>query len=207
MIYDYEHLNAAIPNQGPGNFGGRPTFTQKYESAEDFVSAYTNSPLYEANNKISNPTLLYYLLAARYGNSVISSWDPVRFEYDLFTTIFIYGPTWEAKLKIQENLRGLLDDENELLSGSTQINNHSYNPSSPPRDDAFAPLATINDQTANKRKKSKIEAYSTLLTMLKSNATEEFLDHFGKLFVSMPLQPTSQQWYVITKEEQEILDI
>lgn len=204
-IIDYKNLNPAIANQNLlGNYYNR-TFSQIFPEPSMFESAYLTSGLYDSANSIEKITLLYYLLYAKYGNSVIASYDENRFMYELFSIIFMYGPTWETKLKIQEEMRGLLAT-GELLDGGTNINNHSYNPSTAPNTDAFDPLTTINDQTANRRKKSKMEAYGSLLANLKTDITKEFIDRFAKLFLVI-VEPNEPLWYTTTPEEQEILEL
>lgn len=187
-----------------GNYYNR-TFGDIYETAADFVEDYTNSELYDPNNCISNPTILYYLLYSRYGNSTIAAYDENRFRYNLYSIIFMYGPAWEAKLRIQKEFRDLIGSD-ELFTGSTQINNHSFNPSAAPSTDTFAALPTINDQTANRRVKPKIEAYSGLMAVLKNDVSAEFIDKFKHLFLTI-VEPNTPLWYGTTPEEEEILDI
>ena len=115
----------------------------------------------------------------------------------------MYGPAWEAKLRIQKEFRDLIGSP-DLLTGSTQIANHSYNPSTDPSMDAFDPLTTINDQTANRRTKPKIEAYSGLMAVLKNDVSAEFIDKFKHLFLTI-VEPNKPLWYETTAEEQEIL--
>lgn len=187
-----------------GNYYNR-TFGDIYETAADFVEDYTTSELYDPNNCISNPTILYYLLYSRYGNSTIAAYDENRFRYNLYSIIFMYGPAWEAKLRIQKEFRDLIGSD-ELFTGSTQINNHSFNPSAAPSTDTFAALPTINDQTANRRVKPKIEAYSGLMAVLKNDVSAEFIDKFKHLFLTI-VEPNAPLWYGTTPEEEEILEI
>ena len=187
-----------------GNYYNR-TFSDIYGSAAEFVEDYTNSELYDPDNAITKPAILYYLLYSRYGNSTIAAYDENRFRYNLYSIIFMYGPAWEAKLRIQKEFRDLIGSD-ELLTGSTQINNHSYNPSTPPATDAFAPLPTVNDQTANRRVKPKIEAYSGLMAVLKNDVSAEFIDKFKHLFLTI-VEPNAPLWYDTTPEEQEILEV
>ena len=187
-----------------GNYYNR-TFGDIYETAADFVEDYTTSELYDPNNCISNPTILYYLLYSRYGNSTVAAYDENRFRYNLYSIIFMYGPAWEAKLRIQKEFRDLIGSD-ELFTGSTQINNHSFNPSAAPSTDTFAALPTINDQTANRRVKPKIEAYSGLMAVLKNDVSAEFIDKFKHLFLTI-VEPNAPLWYGTTPEEEEILEI
>ena len=205
-IIPYNETNPALPNQSLfGNYENR-TFSQIFESAEDFTKEYMASGIYEdADNRIEKINVLFYLLYSYYGNSVIASYDENRFKYNLFSIIYQYGPSWEAKLKAQKKIRDLLDSE-ELFTGTVSINNHSLNPSSPPSMDAFEPLATVNNQSAQKWKKSKLEGYAGLMAVLRNDVSAEFLERFRKLFLVI-VQPNMPLWYNTTPEEQEILDI
>lgn len=205
-IIPYNETNPALPNQSLfGNYENR-TFSQIFESAEDFTKEYMASGIYEdADNRIEKINVLFYLLYSYYGNSVIASYDENRFKYNLFSIIYQYGPSWEAKLKAQKKIRDLLDSE-ELFTGTVSINNHSLNPSSPPSMDAFEPLATVNNQSAQKWKKSKLEGYAGLMAVLRNDVSAEFLERFRKLFLVI-VQPNMPLWYNTTPEEQEILDL
>lgn len=169
------------------------TFTDIYNNAEDFVNDYKTSGLYiDAGNdkdkisiKISDDSAktLYYLLYARYGNSSIRNWDETQFKYKLFSTIFMYGPSWEKRLEVQAKLRAL--KEEELTLGAKQIFNHSYNPSTAPSTDTLDELTTINDQNVTKNQRSKLDAYNLLLSLLETDVTNEFLNKFKPLFMQI----------------------
>jgi hypothetical protein len=179
-----------------GNFVNR-TFADIFPSAEDFVQEYKDSALYSDTNKISNPELLFYLLYARYGNSVIASYDENQFKYKVFSTIFMYGPSWEKRLEVQSKVRGL--SEEEIIKGSKRINNMSYNPSTAPTTNTLEELTTINQQFTDGWKKSKLEGYSTLLSLIETDVTEEFIGKFKKLFIVV-VQPNLPLWYETEKE-------
>lgn len=179
-----------------GNFVNR-TFADIFPTAEQFVNEYNSSALCPENNKISNPELLYYLLYARYGNSTIASFDENQFKYKVFSTIFMYGPSWEKRLEVQNILRGL--GEEDIIKGSKRINNVSYNPSVAPTTDTLEELPTINQQFTDGWKKSKVEGYGMLLSLIKTDVTEEFIGKFKKLFIVV-VQPNLPLWYE-TEEE------
>ena len=172
------------------------TFTDIYNNAEDFVNDYKTSGLYieyvdpnNNSNKISikisddSAKTLYYLLYARYGNSSIRNWDETQFKYKLFSTIFMYGPSWEKRLEVQAKLRALKDEE--LTLGAKQIFNHSYNPSTAPSTDTLDELKTIDDQNVTKNQRSKLDAYNLLLSLLETDVTNEFLNKFKPLFMQI----------------------
>ena len=167
------------------------TFTDIYNNAEDFVNDYKTSGLYiDAGNdkdkisiKISDDsaTTLYYLLYARYGNSTVQSSDENQFKYKLASIIFQYGPAWEKKLEIQDNLKALTMEELEL--GSKLINNHALNPSTQPSTNTQYELDKIDAQTVTLTKRGKLEAYNNLLALLSTDVTEAFIKKFQKLFI------------------------
>ena len=70
----------------------------------------------------SELTMIYYLLYSRYGNNPYAADDLYRFKYNLFSTIFMYAPTWLKRLDIQNKLRNLTDDELEKLTNVTVPN-------------------------------------------------------------------------------------
>ena len=166
-------------------------FTDVWQTAESFVSDYKNNGI-ETTISDKTATTLYYLLYSRYGNSVLASSDTNRFKYDVWATIFSYGPTWEKRLEIQDKLRNLTDDE--LFNGATQIYNHAYNPGTAPSTNTLDELTAINEQNTSKSKKGKMDAYAMLIALLETDVTESFLDKFKKLFLKV-VQPELPLWY------------
>ena len=166
-------------------------FTDVWQTAESFVSDYKNNGI-ETTISDKTATTLYYLLYSRYGNSVLASSDTNRFKYDVWATIFSYGPTWEKRLEIQDKLRNLTDDE--LFTGATQIHNHAYNPGTAPSTNTLDELTAINEQNTSKNKKGKMDAYAMLIALLETDVTESFLDKFKKLFLKV-VQPELPLWY------------
>lgn len=166
-------------------------FTDVYPDVATFLAEYNNNGIKTTISQDS-ATTLYYLLYSRFGNSVIASSDTNRFKYDLFGTIFSYGPTWEKKLDIQEKLRNLTDDE--LFAGSTQIHNHAYNPGTAPSTNTLDELPAINEQNTSKYKKDKMSGYAMLVSLLDTDVTESFISKFKKLFITV-VQPELPLWY------------
>lgn len=145
---------------------------------EDFTSTAFTGAVTDANLSV-----LYYLLYARYGNSHIASSDENRFKYDLFGIIFSKGPTWQKKLELQKTLRELSDDD--LMYGSKAIYNTAMNPGTetPINDDGTpGEIGFINQQNTTNYKKSKLEAYSILYSLLETDVTSEFINQFSRLF-------------------------
>lgn len=159
------------------------TFSQIFPNEATFSEEYTNSKLNINSQKIGEEKVnaLYYLLYARFGNSHIASRDENQFKYALFSTIFIYGPTWEKRLETQQKIRQLSDEE--IVLGSKAIYNHAFNDGGAPSTATLNEILTINDQNTTHYKKSKIEGYATLLSILETDVTTDFIEKFAKLFL------------------------
>lgn len=170
-------------------------FTDIWDSADKFIQEYSTSKLVSISN--DDATTLYYLLYARYGNSSIANADENQFKYKVFSTIFMYGPTWVKRLDIQEKLRGLTEDE--ILLGTKQILNHSLNPSTKPSTKDLEELPTIDSQNTAHYKKGKLDAYSDLMALLETDVTAYFLDRFKPLFLTI-VEPQEPLWYITETE-------
>ena len=182
-------------------FGNFPTrkFTDIYPDKDTFLSDYNNNGIPKIISDTS-ATTLYYLLYARYGNSHLVNTDENQFKYKLFSTVFMYGPTWEKRLDIQDKLRNLSDDD--LRIGTKQINNHAYNPSNAPSTGTLDELEYINEQGTLNYKKGKVDGYMWLMDALKTDVTKSFIDKFEELFMAIVV-PTRPLWYVTNIEEEE----
>ena len=159
------------------------TFAEIFPSINHFSDEYNSSKIptkFRDENSIST---LYYLLYGRYGNSHIAYSDENQFKYALESIIFMYGPTWEKRLEIQDTLRGL--SEEDILKGGKAIYNHAYNPGTSPSTSTLEELIAINDQNTTNYKKSKMEAYSMLMSIIETDVTEEFIGKFKKLFITV----------------------
>lgn len=182
-------------------------FTDLYGVVNDFITDYKNLnpdfvngiPVTISDDSIST---LFYLLYARYGNSTIASSDETQFKYKLFSTIFMYGPTWEKRLEVQNALRGM--DLDELRESSKAIYNHAFNPATAPKmDDSGEHIMDyINDQNVTLHKRSKTDAYALLIGLLETDVTNEFLDKFKKLFLTI-VEPELPLWYITDLEGEE----
>ena len=156
------------------------TFAEIFETSDKFLADWLANPLHVTSISDKDITNLYYLLYAKYGNSPIANMDVNQFKYKVFAIIFQYGPTWVKRLDIQDKLRSLTEEE--LMLGTKAINNHAYNPSSDPSTSTLSELEYINEQNTTNYKRSKLEAYSSLINLLKSDVTEEFLRRFKVCF-------------------------
>lgn len=174
-----------------GNYRQR-SFTQIWNNVDAFLRDYNNAGIPCIISETS-ATTLFYLLYARYGNSTIASSDENQFKYKVFTLIFMYGPTWEKRLELQEQIRNL--DLDELRKGSTAIYNKAFNPETAPTTQTLEELEAINEQNVNKYKRSTAEAYALLINLLETDVTAYFLDRFKSLFLTV-VEPQLPLWYV-----------
>ena len=151
-------------------------FSDIYENVDIFIDNYNKSPF---NNSIEDSTCrtLYYLLYAAYGNNPIANNDINQFNIKLFSIVFQFGPTWEKRLDIQQQLRNLSIDE--LRQGNKEILNQSLNPDSDPTTEE---LTYINTQNVSKSQRSILNAYNDLWQILKVDVTKDFIDKFKILF-------------------------
>lgn len=186
-----------------GNFRTR-TFAEIFtQEGEDSVNIFTNDitncgiPLKIREDSL---TTLFYLLYARYGNSHISSSDENTFLYKLASTIFMYGPSWEKRVEIQDALRSLT--EADLLKGSSAIYNTANAPGTSLADvtDEEGKVDYISGQNTTDYRKSKMEGYATLASLLETDVTKEFIDKFANLFLKI-VQPYDPLWYVTEEVE------
>lgn len=158
------------------------TFADIFPSEKDFSDEVKSSKLHQefVDSELS---IIYYLLYARYGNSHIAFSDENQFKYSVYSTIMMYGPAWKKRYEIQINVMKLTEDE--ILTGGKAIYNHSYNPSTVPSTDTLDELPTVNEQNTTKYKKSKLEGYGILDSLIKTDVTEEFIGKFKKLFIKV----------------------
>lgn len=176
------------------------TFAECWSNANAFLEEYQDNGLEPVLTEQSARTL-YYLLYGKYANSVIAASDINRFKYRVWGLIYDYGPSWQKELQIQKELRDLTNEE--MQEGTTQINNHAFNPSTEPATNVFDPIPTINDQTQLHYKSGKLQGYNNILMALKKDVTESFLSKFEKLFLQI-VQPERPLWYVSDPEEYDI---
>lgn len=164
-------------------------FDEIFENASGFLEEYKKSAFADAISD-DNVTKLYYLLYARHGNDPIVNLDENQFKYRVWSTIFMYGPTWQRKLALQTSLQSLTDDE--LMAASISISNHAVNPSTSPTTLTDEIFNYIDEQNVGKNKRGKIDAYGMLQELLREDVTIKFLAKFDNLFSPMLEQP---MWY------------
>lgn len=183
--------------------GYTENFSDVWPALEDFISDYNSAKVgfYTVNNVEKKPitdeslTLLYSLLFARYGFSTIANINIEQFKYAVYSRIFMYGPTWEERVKLQRELINISDDE--LREGTKAIYNHAFNPSTTPSTSTMNELPFVNDQNTTKYKKSKMDAIAFKWDLLKTDVTKSFLDRFEELFVKVlsPVQAIKYTTY------------
>ena len=184
--YIQDELVNGAPSSYYGGYRTR-TFANIFPTAYDFIQSFDTTKFSKAliPNAENTPTidkeLVYYLLYARYGNSHISFSDENQFIYNIFATIFMYGPAWAVRLDAQKRIREL--GERDLLEGSSATYNQAYNPSTAPSTDFDGSIPYINNQNKTLYKKSKLEAYASLLSLVETDVTEEFINKFKKFFI------------------------
>lgn len=173
-----------------GNFRTR-TFTDIYTTLDSFKEDYSTCGI-PTTLSDESLTTLYYLLYARYGNSNVASSDENQFKYKVFSTVFMYGPAWQKRLDLQRKLINLEDDE--VVKGTTAIYNTALNPGTQPSTQTLEELNYINSQNTTKYKKSKLEGYASLYSLIETDVTEEFISKFKKLFITI-VEPELPLWY------------
>jgi hypothetical protein len=165
-----------------GGFRTR-TFADLFGNVDAFTETYEMMPFPNRLAEENTISTIYYLLYARYGNSHIAFSDENQFIYALFAEIFQYAPNWEKKLDVQDKVRSLTEED--LIRGGKAIYNHAYNPGTAPSTGTLEELPAINDQNTTSYKKSKMDAYSMLLDLMRADPTEEFIGKFKKLFIQV----------------------
>ena len=169
-------------------------FREVYNNVTDFYNDYTTMGIPTTITQ-TNLNTLFYLLYAKFGNSHFANEDLVQSKLKIFSTIFKYGPTWEKKLSIQADIRALTITE--LQEGAKQIVNHANNPNTAPSTSALEELEFIDEQHQTNYKRNKIDAYSSLWSMLATDVTEEFLSKFRNIFMFVT---NEQDVYIYTEE-------
>lgn len=176
-----------------GNFRTR-TFANIFEDVNKFNAEMQETKIPQKITQ-ENLNTLFYLLYARYGNSHIASMDENQFKYKVASTIFMYGPTWEKRLDVQDKLRAISDED--LLKGSEAIYNTANAPGTELAGlvDNEGKVDFLSGQNTTAYRKSKMEGYATLASLLETDVTKEFIDRFANLFLKI-VEPYNPLWYV-----------
>ena len=193
-----------ICNNEYGNFRTKTFAEVFYKQGTDSEVIFSNSikntgiPL-----KITeeNLTTLFYLLYARYGNSHITNNDENQFLYKVASTIFMYGPSWEKRLEMQDKLHDLTDED--LIKGSLAVYNIANAPGTITDGelDQEGKLTYLSGQNTTAYRKNKVEAYATLTNLMEKDVTKEFIDKFANFFLKI-VEPYDPLWYRNDVEEE-----
>ena len=170
-----------------GEYDVTQTFTDVFESFDDFKSEYNSLPTslknVVSNNDYSFLEQVYYGLYSKYGNSHISNADINQFKYKLFMLIFTDGPIAKKKMELQNAIRSLDLSSDDVLGGTKSIWNHANNPSTSPSTGALDELPYIDDQSTSNIKRTKLDAYARMYDMLSNDVFNNFISKFKKLFI------------------------
>ena len=173
------------------------TFQEVWQSAAEFVKDYKESDINSSAELLGQDTftdaeltMIYYLLYSRYANSSHASSDIHQFKYGMFSTIFMYAPTWFKRLQIQKKMRELSEDD--LREGAIQWSDLAENPGTViPAGDL---IDGLKSQNVGRTKKSKLQAYAALAELLKTDVSNDFLSKFQRLFIRV-VMPDYPLWY------------
>lgn len=158
------------------------TFNQVFPEWDDFKNMFDNDFGAYAKDVIEEESLntLYWLLYARFGNTHMTNQSVNQFKAKLVAIVFQKGPSWERNLNLQKSIRTLTDDE--LRAGAVSIYNTAANPETGPGTESTEELGFVNSQNVSKHKRSKLDAYSYLQELLRTDVTEVFISSFSILF-------------------------
>ena len=157
------------------------TLSDVYPNYDLFMEDYEGIGLPQRLKNKDFLKTIYVLLMGEYGSSSMMSLSEDLFRVRLFTLVMSYGPQYEKELDIQDKLLAMTDED--LQTSSKAIYNTSINPSTAPSTDTFDELPTINQQNVTKHKRSKMDAYAFLHSLLDADLTQRFIKRFDHLFV------------------------
>lgn len=175
------------------------TFADVYDNVETWLAEYTDNGI-PTTISTANAKTLYYLLYARYGNSTMANFDVNQFKYKVWSIVFMYGPTWEKRLTIQNELRNASIDD--LREGSIQVSNNAYSNGQANTTTDIETLEGVNSQYKSIHKNSKASAYTMMLELLETDVTKNFIDKFASLFIKV-VQPYEPLLYTDEQEDNE----
>lgn len=191
-------------NDSPYGCQRQLNFSKVFDSFERFKDYFNTICIdkfkYPSTYKMDNIETLYYLLYGTYGASTFNGSDIYQAIFKLFSIVFMYGPSWEKELDIQNKLRSLTDEE--LECGSTAIYNQASTNGGAPTTQSTIELLGIDNQNVTKYKKDKVNKYMDLENLLKRDVTKTFIDRFKVLFKTITA-PISDLWYYDIEEEGE----
>lgn len=155
------------------------TFADVWDNPTSFRDDITSCGMTMDDHLSEQLTNLYFLLYARYGNKHFANMDINQSKYKVFSTIWMYGPSWAKEVELQQQLRDLTDEE--LAAGNVTLNNTVLNEGTTVADPTKM-LDHLNDQRASVTQRGRIERINSVLMLLKTDVTAEFLDRFKPIF-------------------------
>lgn len=105
----------------------------------------------------------------------------------------MYGPSWAKELELQQQLRGLTNEQ--LSEGTVRLNNTVLNEGTVV-DDPKQLLGRLNDQRASITQRGTIEQINSVLMLLKDDVTENFIDRFKPIF-AIVTTPSNELLYEV----------
>lgn len=168
------------------------TFSDVWDESTDLSSEYLTE--FPSTGVLKLPDsfnwqVFYYLCVGRWGNTEIIVQDSglARWKARFFSLVFQFGPNWAKQLEIQSKLRDL--SEEELMRGGLMVSTNALNPAEKPSgtfDGLDMPkVETIQQQATSQSRRSKLDAYAALSSLLRTDVTESFLIRFDSLFKSI----------------------
>mgnify|MGYP004563384929 CR=1 FL=1 len=155
------------------------TFADAWDNPTDFTDEFKACGMTIDDGLAAHLTDLFFLLYARYGNKHFANMDINQSKYKIFTTAWMYGPSWAKELDLQQQLRNLTSEQ--LSEGNVQLNNTVLNEGTTVNDPKQL-LARLNDQRASITQRGSVEQINSVLMLLKDDVTENFLDRFKPIF-------------------------
>lgn len=163
-------------------------FYQVFDSFESFKESYETIGIAQTINQNSLANL-WILLCGQYGESHIAYNSMNMFKQALFSIIFMYGPAWEKRLQLQNQLLELTPEQ--IRIGTKAIHNHAFAPGTPPSTATLEELTAIDSQNTSTYIKGELQAISELWELIETDVTAYFLNRFGKLFITVAAPDTA----------------
>lgn len=199
-------------NMNFSNIQNTITFGDAYPTVDEFVNDYLEmmEQMGRQNNMPitrDNALTLYWLLYSEYANSSFSNYDLNQVKAKLFSIVFMYGPTWQTRLTIKEELIKNFENRDETGSdfykGTRSIYNTAKNPGTTPGTADLEELQYINSQNTTNHKKTKMGAMAELQAVLKEDVSKAFIDKFAVLFRKV-VAPSAPLYYYNDPEDTQL---
>ena len=178
-MYNVDGFNSIYNNNSATS-----RFTEVFTSVDTFITSFRESPLNDANLTDETLKKVFYELVARYGDSYFKSTNDYRNKLKTFSILSNEGVVYQKKLEIQKNLINLTLQE--LMDDGVSISNYAENPGDEATTtiDAYEGedfLKYVNNQSVNKAKSNKLNAYKSQLYAIR-DVTTAFIERFSELF-------------------------